>query len=171
MQPLLRSAPAFELSVGGGRGWRAFVGLSYAAAAAALMMWLYDHALFTLQWSPAALFALGLVLIGLGLSALAGALGWHLVGQQAAGALRWDGQTWWLCEASAANRVSVAVAMDLDDIVLLRLREVGLPIRSRSLRLPRYVMLQRARNGWAWSLFRTALYASRRDAVTSGRVS
>ncbi|WP_397534580.1 hypothetical protein [Roseateles sp.] len=74
-------------------------------------------------------------------------------------------------ETSTANRVSVAIAMDPDDIVLLRLRELRLSLSLESLRLPRYVMLQRARNGSAWSLFRTALYASRRDAVTSGRVS
>ncbi len=125
--------------MGGGRGWQALVGVSYAAAA--LITWLYDHVLLTLQWSHAAFMALGLVFIGLGLSALAGPWAGSCSASKQAGALRWDGQAWWCCEASAANRVSVAIAMGLDDIVLLCLRELGLSLSSGSLRLPRYVML------------------------------
>ncbi len=170
MQPALRSPPAFEVSVGGGRGWQALVGVAFATTAAALVAWLFEHLLITLQWSVSSVALAGLVLVGFGLCALAAVLGWRVAGRSA-GALRWDGQRWWLVEASEPRSVGVQLAMDFDRAVLLRLRPVDAARSDWLQLLPRYVILVRARNPWAWGLLRAALSTHRPDTVTSGRVS
>lgn len=170
MQPALRSPPAFEVSVGGGRGWQAIAGTAFATTAAALVAWLFEHLQITLQWSGSPQALAGLLIAGFCLCALAALLGWRVAGRSA-GALRWDGQRWWLVDASEPRSVDVHLGMDFDRAVLLRLRPVDVERRAWRPSCPRYVILVRARNPWAWGLFRAALSTHRPDTVTSGRVS
>lgn len=170
MQPALRSPPAFEVSVGGGRGWQALAGTAFATTAAALVAWLFEHLLITLQWSGSPLALAGLLVAGFCLCVLAALLGWRVAGRSA-GALRWDGQRWWLAEASEPRSVDVHLAMDFDRAVLLRLRPIDVERSAWRQACPRYVILVRTRNLWSWGLFRAALSTHRPGTVTSGRVS
>ncbi len=170
MQPALRSPPAFEVSVGGGRGWQVLAGAAFATTAAALLAWMLEHLMITLQWTGSPLALAGLLLAGFCLCVLAAVLGWRVAGRSA-GSLRWDGQRWWLAEAAEPRAVGVQLTMDFDRAVLLRLRVVDIERSSWRQPWPRYVILVRARNAWAWGLLRAALSTHRRDTVTSGRVS
>ena len=122
----MRSAPAVDFPVGVGRFAKRLHGFLSAALLALMLLWAAQDAV------PTRLKLLGLSLAVLVAGASLPGLRLHPQGRHTR--LQWTGRMWWLHagrpghrHAVASTPVSVSVAWDLQDWMLLRCQEAGRP--------------------------------------------
>lgn len=142
----MRTAPPAEAALASGRAERALILALHIASALVLAAWLHSR----LNWPLEA--ALGLPLPGLAV------LGWFLATwglPPGPAALRWDSQVWSVHDRAGQPQPlqGLSVQLDLGPWLLLRLRLVGPPPRTR------WVVLNQASADIAWHGIRVALKA------------
>jgi hypothetical protein len=141
----MRAAPAVQLDVETGRGWR------WALCALLLLAGLSAAAWAAASGSALAWFVAGLVLV----YAAALTRACRVPGRAR---LAWDGAAWTLLAPgdTAAQRGAVEVRLDLGDALLLRfVPDTGTRRRGR------WLPLQRSTVAPAWHALRCALYSPR----------
>lgn len=158
MRQALRHPPAFRIDVAPDPAWQHVQAALYCLACGLAGLTVAQHLLGT---SPSLLTA-----AWLGLAALAVYIFcWRRL-EQACGLLRWDGRAWQWQDARTAGGeaetrpVDVAVAIDLGDWLLLRLRNA--PPGGHALAGSRYLALAQRRHAATWPALRACLQATRR---------
>lgn len=150
----MHSAPSVSYPVERSRWAPWFFGVILAASACCVGAWRYQNDSETWRWP----LLLGALLVG----ALAGVFGLQST-MRATRTLRWDGAAWSLSGSPALGAAAAAVALDLQAMLLVSLREAGRP--TQWLWLERRAMPER------WNALRRALYARAPGPETGGPVS
>jgi RNA polymerase sigma-70 factor, ECF subfamily len=143
----MHAAPPVRMKLASEAGWRAFVVVVAAAAAANLASWLAALADAT---------ALPAIAISMAACALGAAVAWRAVWQGGDGILNWDGADWsWAPDSQEPATGTLHVTIDLGAWMLLRFAPANAPRRVT------WLAASRRQAAGAWPRWRAALLARR----------